>query len=275
MPSSSTSSSALTIRKLEYNEIEQAAQTLVESFETDPFVVFCLPDPLSSKHESSNSDQISPTVKTQRDAYIRALFYFMTYQGTAYTIGDDYGCVAVWVPPGSQFVVTTWSLLRSGAWRVLYQIPIRGIRRTFMTSDAGAEAKKRALLPQSSNVTSFDKSSTSTSSTSTNINNNNNNNNNNTPQIKNDYENHWYLAIIGTKKKSQNQGLAKTLIRHFTEKADQAGIKCYLESTSRNNVEYVYKKAGFHVVEEIVLEDDGVTCTIFCMVRNPGAGPQP
>ncbi|KAF4992132.1 hypothetical protein FDECE_13803 [Fusarium decemcellulare] len=61
---------------------------------------------------------------------------------------------------------------------------------------------------------------------------------------------HYYLEIIGTKKEFMRQGAASLLIRWGLEKADAAGLPCFLEATVKGRG--LYEKFGYRTVGEDV-----------------------
>ena len=60
---------------------------------------------------------------------------------------------------------------------------------------------------------------------------------------------HWYLLTLGVAPASQAQGIGTALIEQVTPRADGAGLPCYLETTTPENVVY-YGRRGFEVVRE-------------------------
>jgi ribosomal protein S18 acetylase RimI-like enzyme len=60
---------------------------------------------------------------------------------------------------------------------------------------------------------------------------------------------HWYLATLGTRRAAQGQGLGSALLEMGTTKADAAGLPCYLETATQENVAF-YRKRGFDVTGE-------------------------
>lgn len=73
-----------------------------------------------------------------------------------------------------------------------------------------------------------------------------------------------HLNILGTDSGMQGKGLGSKVIRVGIERADAAGVPCYLESSNPRNVPF-YKRHGFKVVEEIYpLKNDPLV---------PGDGP--
>lgn len=60
---------------------------------------------------------------------------------------------------------------------------------------------------------------------------------------------HWYLGAIGTQPSLQGKGLGSALVEAGTSQADAAGLPCYLETGTDQNVVF-YSKRGFEVVQE-------------------------
>lgn len=63
---------------------------------------------------------------------------------------------------------------------------------------------------------------------------------------------HWYLSVIGVDPGFQRQGLAGQLLRPALERAQAAGLPCYLETHDPVNVP-LYERFGFRVCEERVV----------------------
>ena len=81
------------------------------------------------------------------------------------------------------------------------------------------------------------------------------------------HEPHWYLAILGTDPDHQRRGHGDTLVRPMTDRADQQGVGCYLESSKESNVPY-YRRFGFEVVDVLHLAK-GNGPDLFLMWRDP------
>lgn len=62
-------------------------------------------------------------------------------------------------------------------------------------------------------------------------------------------EQHWYLNLLATHPDWQRQGLGGALIGVVFEQADTAGLPCYLETETTENVAY-YRHHGFDVRSE-------------------------
>lgn len=62
-------------------------------------------------------------------------------------------------------------------------------------------------------------------------------------------EPHWYLMVLGVDPPRQGQGVGGALIAPMLERADAAGVPCYLETNKTRNVPF-YQRHGFEVCEE-------------------------
>ena len=76
---------------------------------------------------------------------------------------------------------------------------------------------------------------------------------------------HWYLMAIGVSPESQGTGLGGALLEFGTARADLAGIPCYLETSTADNVAF-YSKRGFEVIGQTEI----FGFTMYGMVRQPG-----
>ncbi len=63
------------------------------------------------------------------------------------------------------------------------------------------------------------------------------------------HEPHIYLCEIGVNQKAQGTGAGSALMHSMTEAADEAGVGCYLSTSSESNTAW-YQRFGFEVVEE-------------------------
>ena len=75
---------------------------------------------------------------------------------------------------------------------------------------------------------------------------------------------HWYLGAVGTRPERQGQGLGSALVKIGTDQADAAGVQCYLETGTDENVAF-YRKRGFEVSGQA--EFDGYP--VYGMIRPP------
>lgn len=70
---------------------------------------------------------------------------------------------------------------------------------------------------------------------------------------------------------AQGRGIGKALAKEVTKIADAEGKRCYLESSRDVPNMKIYENFGFHFVKKMVCEDEGETCNLYCMVREPQA----
>ena len=63
-------------------------------------------------------------------------------------------------------------------------------------------------------------------------------------------ERHWYLAFVGIDPRQQRRGLGRTLLAPIIERADDAGIACYLE-TPFSKTRVFYRRLGFEDTDEL------------------------
>ncbi len=165
------------------SEFKAAAQCLAEAFAEDHVIRYPINTP----------DRAHWTEVERFDLHRQALEY-ITYahcvKGLVTTIGDDYGCVALWMPPGKN--MDDWfTILRSGMWRLNFQLSSEGRKRFF--------EEFLPLLHQTKEEVMGDRD----------------------PEC-------WYLVYIGTKTTSRGKGYARKLVEHITERVGtpQAVVDC-------------------------------------------------
>jgi GNAT superfamily N-acetyltransferase len=79
-------------------------------------------------------------------------------------------------------------------------------------------------------------------------------------------QDHWYLAVLGTRSAKQGTGLGSAMMAPVLEICDREGVGAYLESSKERNVPF-YRRHGFEVVEEIEFGRGGPT--LWAMWRDP------
>lgn len=77
---------------------------------------------------------------------------------------------------------------------------------------------------------------------------------------------HWYLSAIGVEPERQGQGVATALIQPILQRADAAGLPCYLETHREANLR-IYRKHGFDLVRRADLPGHAVP--VWAMLRKP------
>jgi GNAT superfamily N-acetyltransferase len=76
---------------------------------------------------------------------------------------------------------------------------------------------------------------------------------------------HLRLEFFGVEPGRQGSGIGSALMEHGHRRADELGLRCYLETFTEPNVRY-YERRGYEVVGEYVV-GDGVP--VFGMIRRP------
>ncbi|KAK5079191.1 hypothetical protein LTS08_003659 [Lithohypha guttulata] len=210
------------IRVVAPYEYKEAAKCLAEAFKDDHVVRYAIDTP----DRAHWSEEEKYALHLQAMEYVT---YAHCLKGLVTTVGPDYDCVALWMPPGKN-IDDLLTILRSGMWRLNWQLSKEGRTRFF-----------KEFLPL-------------LASTKT--------------EVLGERDNHaWYLNYIGTKAGSRGNGYARRLIEHVGDVADRAGQACYLESSHDINIK-IYGKMGFTLRKQIWLGLDE-TIRMDVMVREP------
>ncbi|KAH8158760.1 hypothetical protein CIB48_g9497 [Xylaria polymorpha] len=195
------------VRVIGISECKEAALSLAQAFATDELAQYLL-------DAEEDGDESKWRLHVDIFNYIVAAH---CYKGVVTTIGPDYEAVALWMPPGKDS--DDWlTILRSGMWRLYYQLSAEGRRRYY-----------NELLPvlhQTKHEVMGDRD-----------------------------DDCYYLVYLGTKPSGQRRGYARKLIDHMAAKADAEGRAMYLESSSLKNNGY-YKKFGFEIKRDLYLGAD-------------------
>jgi ribosomal protein S18 acetylase RimI-like enzyme len=212
------------IRIVSPSEYKEAAASLAEAFREDHVVRY----PIDTPDRVNWSEE-------DRYALHRQVLEYVTYahclRGLATTVGKNYGCVALWMPPGKN--MDDWlTILQSGMWRIWFKLSSEGNKRFFDELLPLLHRTKEEVLGARD------------------------------PEA-------WYLLYIGTRPGSTRKGYARKLIEHVTRQADREGRPSYLESSNDINP-LIYGKLGFEVVKKIYLKrDPKEVLSIDIMVREP------
>ena len=159
------------IRVVEPEEYKEAAACLAEAFREDKVVRYAVDTP----------DRMHLTEEERYEMHKQAMEY-VTYahclNGLVLTVGDNFDCVALWLPPGKN--IDDWiTILRSGMWRMQFSLSTEGKERFF-----------NEFLPLLSKSKA---------------------------EVLGDRDHHsWYLNYIGTKASARGKGYARKLIEHVT-----------------------------------------------------------
>jgi GNAT superfamily N-acetyltransferase len=84
-----------------------------------------------------------------------------------------------------------------------------------------------------------------------------------------DEKGYYFCNIVTVLPEAQGQGVGRALMEEVLKKADEEGMRCYLESSRREPNVGIYEKFGFGLVKEMVCDDDGDAIPLFCMIREP------
>ncbi|KAI1776906.1 hypothetical protein F4818DRAFT_362674 [Hypoxylon cercidicola] len=212
------------VRAIGISEYKEAALSLSQAFATDELAQYIL----DSDDMAGYDDETKWRLHVDIFNYIVAAH---CYKGIVTTIGPDYEGVALWMPPGKE-MDDLLTIMRSGMWRLYYQLTAEGRKRYY-----------NELLPVLHDAkveTMGDRDSEC-----------------------------YYLVYLGTKPSGQRRGYGRKLIEHMAAKADAEGRPMYLESSTLKNNAY-YAKFGFEAKKDIYLGADSrspVRLTI--MVREP------
>jgi hypothetical protein len=158
------------------SEYKAAAQCLAEAFADDHVVRYPIDTP----------DRAHWTEPERLDLHRQALEY-VTYahcvKGLVTTIGHDYDCVALWMPPGKN--MDDWfTIFRSGMWRLHFQFSSEGKKRFF--------DEFLPLLHTTKEEVMGDRDAEC-----------------------------WYLVYLGTKIASRGKGYARKLVEHITDRVSE------------------------------------------------------
>ena len=73
---------------------------------------------------------------------------------------------------------------------------------------------------------------------------------------------HWYLMVVGVSPEGRGRGLGRALIRPIMDRAEAAGLPCYLETAQPDNVSF-YERLGFEQVVDLVEPYSGLRLWTF------------
>ena len=123
------------------------------------------------------------------------------------------------------------TILRSGMWRLQYQLSKEGRKRFF-----------NEFLPLLGDTKA---------------------------QVMGERDNDsWYLVYIGTRPSGRGKGYARKVIEYVTDIADDEGRAFYLESSNAVNL-IIYGKMGFKLRKKVYLQREMEEIQLDIMVREP------
>ncbi|KAK7750506.1 hypothetical protein SLS62_007585 [Diatrype stigma] len=193
------------VRAIGIGEHKEAALSLAQAFARDDLAQYLVDG------ERGASDEAKWRLHVDIFTYLVAAH---CYSGAVTTIGPDYEGVALWVLPGQN--TDEWmTTLRSGLWRLPWQLSAEGRRRYY--------AELVPLLHDTKLEVMGDRDLDC-----------------------------YYLVYLGTKPSGRGRGYGRKLIEQMAARADAEGRAMYLESSSPKNNLY-YKKFGFEIKKDIHL----------------------
>lgn len=208
-----------TVRRVERHEWQRATKALAACFDSDPVAEYLT-------RCDGNTQQQAEALDLKIFEYI---IYAHLLKGLVLTIGDFEG-IACWMPPNQN--MDDWmTILKSGMWRLYYQL--------------GKESKKRyfeEFLPKLHDAKA---------------------------EVMGDRdETSWYLIYIGTLPSARGKGYSRKLIEYVTDLADKSNQACYLESSTKYNIP-IYNRFGFVEKTTVTLDRSKEPVTLHCMIREP------
>ncbi|KJX97137.1 hypothetical protein TI39_contig553g00011 [Zymoseptoria brevis] len=211
------------VRVLTLADFKGAAMSLAEAFRDDH----------SSMYFTHTPDRKDWSERQRWELHVKIMEY-ITYahilKGLVLSAGPNYDCVALWMPPG-QNMDDYLTILRSGMWRLNYQLSAEGRKRFFDEFLPLLNSTKAQVLG--------DRDDSS-----------------------------WYLVYIGTRPSGRGKGYARKVIDYITDVADREGRACYLESSKEVN-QMIYGRMGFEVVKKVYLQREREAVELDIMVREP------
>lgn len=212
-----------TVRVIGMSECKEAGLSLAHAFAADELSQYLLDADDMASYSAEHKWKLHVDIMT----YITASH---CYDGLVTTIGPDHDGVALWMPPGS--VDNGWlTILRSGMWRLYYQLTAEGWSRYYDELMPLLHDTKHEVMGERDNDC-------------------------------------YYLVYLGTKPSARGRGYARKLLNDMIERADAETRAVYLESSSLSNNVY-YGKFGFEYKREIRLTRGNTPVSLFVMVREP------
>ncbi|KAL1303502.1 hypothetical protein AAFC00_006878 [Neodothiora populina] len=222
-PSTTTARGGNLVRRVTLSEYKQAALCLAEAFADDDVCRYFTHTPDSEHWSEAQKWKLHVEI-------MEYITYAHILKGLVLTVGPNYGCVALWMPPG-QNMDDYMTILRSGLWRLYYKLSPDGKTRFFDEFFPLLHDTKQEVMGARD-------------------------------------DDSWYLVYIGTKAAARGNGYARKLIEYVTSMADFEGRACYLESSNAINPA-IYRKLGFESIKKIELADSEKRHELEIMVREP------
>jgi GNAT superfamily N-acetyltransferase len=212
-----------TVRTVRLSESSEAGRSLAHSFAADALSQYLL----DGDDMAGYSDERKWKLHVDLMTYIVAAH---CYSGLVTVTGPDYDALALWMPPGKN-ADDWWTMVRTGMWRLYYQLSAEGRIRYYQELLPILHHTKQEVMGERDNDC-------------------------------------YYLVYIGTKPNARGRGYASKLILDMMAKADYENRPIYLESSSPKNNAY-YAKFGFEMKKDISFRRGGVPVVLYIMVREP------
>ncbi|CAK7228048.1 hypothetical protein SCUCBS95973_006748 [Sporothrix curviconia] len=216
---------AANVRVIGMSECREAALSLAHAFAADGLSLYLVMSDDTADVSAEDKWRLHVDIMT----YIVAA---VCMNGIVTTIGPDYEGVALWMPPGKD-LDGWWTALRSGLWRLHFQLSTECRRRYYAELLPLLEHTKLEVMAQRGIV-----------------------------------DDSYYLLYLGTKPGARCRGYARKLLEHMFVRADAEKRPVYLESSSVANTAY-YSRFGFELKREIALIRGPFPVGLTIMVREP------
>jgi GNAT superfamily N-acetyltransferase len=221
--------------KVQKHEYRAAAACLADAFSKDHVALYFIDCP-DTEHWSESQKWALHVNILEYIVYAHLLNGLVIGVPSATNLpGEEqsFDAVALWMPPGANMDDLP-TIIRSGLWRLYYQLSSEGRFRFFSEFFPLLHNSKEEVLGERDPET-------------------------------------WYLVYIGTRETARGKGCAKKLIHAVTDKTDKEGRACYLESSNEINL-MIYGKLGFELKKVIALERADQPIEMHVMVREPVNG---
>lgn len=211
------------VRVLTLADYKEAALSLAEAFKEDH----------TSTYFTHTPDRAHWTEQQRWDLHVKIMEYIVyahLLKGLVVSAGPNYDAVALWMPPG-QNMDDYATILRSGMWRLYYQLSKEGRHRFFQEFLPLLGDTKLQVLRERD-------------------------------------QDSWYLVYVGTRPSGRGKGYARKVIEYCTSLADEEGKASYLESSHAVNLK-IYERMGFKLKRQVYLQREEELVRLDIMVREP------
>ncbi|EFR00332.1 acetyltransferase [Nannizzia gypsea CBS 118893] len=84
-----------------------------------------------------------------------------------------------------------------------------------------------------------------------------------------DERGYYFCNELAVRPEFHGKGIGRQLVTVVTQQADEEGMRCYLESSKQVPNIQIYERFGFRLIRDMVCDDNGETCKLYCMTREP------